>query len=153
MLIPGITNIGFDAMLWSNHSWSILSPRNYKQVLPMQILQVKFGLILRNDSLKELHLGCMSWSEQLLYYNKKNHLSPYTMANWKVCGVNYKVSDQYPYALMVQERRYRKCLRKRVFYFLMGLDDTYKTVRSQILSIEPLSGLERAYTIITQDEK
>ncbi|KAK3012200.1 hypothetical protein RJ639_010895 [Escallonia herrerae] len=42
---------------------------------------------------------------------------------------------------------------EKVFDFLMGLDDTYKTVRSQILSIDPLPGLGRAYVVVAQEEK
>ncbi|KAK3033514.1 hypothetical protein RJ639_032743 [Escallonia herrerae] len=42
---------------------------------------------------------------------------------------------------------------EKVFNFLMGLDDTYKTVRSQILSIDPLPGLGRAYAVAAQEEK
>ncbi|KAK3034294.1 hypothetical protein RJ639_034098 [Escallonia herrerae] len=42
---------------------------------------------------------------------------------------------------------------EKVFDFLMGLDDTYKTVRSQILSIDPLPGLGRAYVVAAQEEK
>ncbi|KAK3007090.1 hypothetical protein RJ639_016141 [Escallonia herrerae] len=42
---------------------------------------------------------------------------------------------------------------EKVFDFLMGLDDTYKTVRSQILSIDPLPGLGRAYAVAVQEEK
>ncbi|KAK3029712.1 hypothetical protein RJ639_039121 [Escallonia herrerae] len=42
---------------------------------------------------------------------------------------------------------------EKVFDFLMGLDDTYKTVRSQILSIDPLPGLGRAYAVAAQEEK
>ncbi|KAK2998862.1 hypothetical protein RJ639_023002, partial [Escallonia herrerae] len=42
---------------------------------------------------------------------------------------------------------------EKVFDFLMGLDDTYKTVRSQILSIDPLPGLGRAYAMAAQEEK
>ncbi|KAK3042700.1 hypothetical protein RJ639_000758 [Escallonia herrerae] len=42
---------------------------------------------------------------------------------------------------------------EKVFDFFMGLDDTYKTVRSQILSIDPLLGLGRAYAVAAQEEK
>lgn len=42
---------------------------------------------------------------------------------------------------------------EKVFDFLMGLDETYKTVRSQILSVEPLSSLGRACAVVAQDEK
>ncbi|KAK3005883.1 hypothetical protein RJ639_017524 [Escallonia herrerae] len=51
------------------------------------------------------------------------------------------------------ERKCRKCEKKRKLIFLMGLDDTYKTVRSQILSIDPLPGLGRAYAVAAQEEK
>ncbi|KAK3000122.1 hypothetical protein RJ639_024570, partial [Escallonia herrerae] len=42
---------------------------------------------------------------------------------------------------------------EKVFDFLMGLDEAYMTVRSQILSIDPLSNLGRAYAIAAQEEK
>ncbi|KAK2979253.1 hypothetical protein RJ640_001643 [Escallonia rubra] len=42
---------------------------------------------------------------------------------------------------------------EKVFNFLMGLDDTYKTVLSQILSIDPLPGLGREYVVAAQEEK
>ncbi|KAG5606498.1 hypothetical protein H5410_027990 [Solanum commersonii] len=35
----------------------------------------------------------------------------------------------------------------------MGLDDTYSTVNSQILSVDPFSNLGRAYPIAAQEEK
>jgi len=42
---------------------------------------------------------------------------------------------------------------EKVFDFLMGLDDTYSTVRSQILSVDSLPNLGRAYALTTQEEK
>ncbi|KAK3021988.1 hypothetical protein RJ639_045683 [Escallonia herrerae] len=42
---------------------------------------------------------------------------------------------------------------EKVFNFLMGLDDTYKTVQSQIMSIDPLPRLGRAYAVAAQEEK
>ncbi|KAK4726284.1 hypothetical protein R3W88_031201 [Solanum pinnatisectum] len=42
---------------------------------------------------------------------------------------------------------------EKVFDFLIGLDDTFSTVRSQILSVDPLPNLGRAYAITTQEEK
>ncbi|KAK2998186.1 hypothetical protein RJ639_014191 [Escallonia herrerae] len=42
---------------------------------------------------------------------------------------------------------------ERVFDFLMGLDEAYTTVRSQILSVDPLSNVGRAYAIAAQEEK
>ncbi|KAH0652921.1 hypothetical protein KY289_030599 [Solanum tuberosum] len=42
---------------------------------------------------------------------------------------------------------------EKVFDFLMGLDDTYSTVRSQILSVDSLPNLGRVYAITAQEEK
>lgn len=39
------------------------------------------------------------------------------------------------------------------FDFLMGLDDTYSSVHSQILSVDPLLNLGRDYAITTKEEK
>ena len=42
---------------------------------------------------------------------------------------------------------------EKVFDFLMGLDEAYATVRSQILSVHQLPNLGRAYAIAAQEEK
>ncbi|KAK3011426.1 hypothetical protein RJ639_010914 [Escallonia herrerae] len=42
---------------------------------------------------------------------------------------------------------------EKVFDFLMGLDEAYTTVRSQILSFDPLPNLGKAYVIAAQEEK
>ncbi|KAH0743251.1 hypothetical protein KY290_031244 [Solanum tuberosum] len=42
---------------------------------------------------------------------------------------------------------------EKVFDFLMGLDDTYSTVHSQILSVDSLPNLGRVYAITAQEEK
>lgn len=42
---------------------------------------------------------------------------------------------------------------EKVYDFLMGLDDTFATVRSQVLSVDPLPSLGRAYAITAQEEK
>ncbi|KAK3005683.1 hypothetical protein RJ639_016547 [Escallonia herrerae] len=42
---------------------------------------------------------------------------------------------------------------EKVFDFLMGLDESFGTVRSQVLSIDPLPTLGRAYAIMAQEEK
>ena len=41
----------------------------------------------------------------------------------------------------------------QVFRFLMGLNDSYSTVNSQILITEPLPALNKAYSLILQEEK
>ncbi|KAJ0048851.1 hypothetical protein Pint_15777 [Pistacia integerrima] len=42
---------------------------------------------------------------------------------------------------------------EKVFDILMGLDEAYTTVRSQILSVDPLPKLGRAYATAVQEEK
>nr|XP_016488684.1 PREDICTED: uncharacterized protein LOC107808658 [Nicotiana tabacum] len=41
----------------------------------------------------------------------------------------------------------------KVHQFLMGLNDIYVGVKSNILMLQPLSSLENAYNILLQDEK
>ena len=41
----------------------------------------------------------------------------------------------------------------QVFRFLMGLNESYSTVTSQILITEPLPALNKAYSLILQEEK
>ena len=41
----------------------------------------------------------------------------------------------------------------QVFRFLMGLNDSYANVRSQILITEPLPGINKVYSLILQEEK
>ncbi|XP_071713208.1 uncharacterized protein [Rutidosis leptorrhynchoides] len=43
--------------------------------------------------------------------------------------------------------------RKRLFQFLMGLDDSYSNVRGQILLIQPLPTTAKAYGMIKHEEK
>lgn len=43
--------------------------------------------------------------------------------------------------------------KEMVFDFLMGLDEVFNTVRSHILSIDPLPSLGRVYAIVAQKEK
>ena len=41
----------------------------------------------------------------------------------------------------------------QVFHFLMGLNDNYSIVTSQILITKPLPALNKAYSLILQEEK
>ncbi|KAK3023605.1 hypothetical protein RJ639_044065 [Escallonia herrerae] len=41
---------------------------------------------------------------------------------------------------------------EKVYDFLMGLDDTFTTIRSQILSVDPLPTLGQSYAIAAQEE-
>lgn len=43
--------------------------------------------------------------------------------------------------------------KEKVFGFLMGLGNVYSIVRSQILSVDPLLNIGRAYAIATQEKK
>lgn len=52
------------------------------------------------------------------------------------CGVAKKIED-----MREQEK---------VFDLVMGLDDTFSTMKSQILSVDPLPSLGRAYSIVAQ---
>lgn len=42
---------------------------------------------------------------------------------------------------------------EHVFQFLMGLNDTYAHIRSQILTMDHLSNVSRTYAIINQEKK
>lgn len=42
---------------------------------------------------------------------------------------------------------------EQVYQFLMGLNDTYSHIRSQILAIDPLPSVRKAYAIINQEER
>ncbi|XP_057991716.1 uncharacterized protein LOC131173403 [Hevea brasiliensis] len=49
---------------------------------------------------------------------------------------------------------WKESVKKRVHQFLMGLDEEgYGTVRSNILSTEPLPNLNRAYAMVVQQER
>ena len=43
--------------------------------------------------------------------------------------------------------------RKRLFHFLMGLDESYANIRGQILLMQPLPSVAQAYSMIRQEEK
>lgn len=46
-----------------------------------------------------------------------------------------------------------KVEKERIYEFLMGLDDTFSTIRSQVLSMTPLPSLGVAYHLIAEDER
>ncbi|KAK3014851.1 hypothetical protein RJ639_008778 [Escallonia herrerae] len=68
-------------------------------------------------------------------------------------GIALRVYDLKRSIALLQQVNKEMREEEKVFDFLMGLDDTYKTVRSQILSIDPLPGLGRAYAVAAQEEK
>ena len=43
--------------------------------------------------------------------------------------------------------------KEKLHQILMGLNEKYKVVRSQILNTNPLSSLARSYALVSQDEK
>lgn len=42
---------------------------------------------------------------------------------------------------------------KRLIQFLMGLNDTYDSVRGQVLMMEPLPNVSKAYSMVLRVEK
>ncbi|XP_042512855.1 uncharacterized protein LOC122087713 [Macadamia integrifolia] len=47
----------------------------------------------------------------------------------------------------------RTCTNREGFQFLMGLNEAYSTVRTQILTMEPLPNIGKAYSLVLQEEK
>ncbi|XP_010257807.1 PREDICTED: uncharacterized protein LOC104597782 [Nelumbo nucifera] len=43
--------------------------------------------------------------------------------------------------------------REKLYQFLMGLNDNFNSIRSNILAIEPVPGINRAYALIIQEER
>lgn len=43
-------------------------------------------------------------------------------------------------------------VQQQLFQFLMGLNDTFSTIRSQILLMQPLSSVNQAYSMLVQEE-
>ncbi len=47
----------------------------------------------------------------------------------------------------------RDVLEKQLYDFLMGLDNTFSIIKTQILSTKPIPSLGSAYHLVTQDEQ
>ena len=43
--------------------------------------------------------------------------------------------------------------RERLYDFLMGLDDVFRIVKTQILSTTPIPNLRHAYHLVAEDEQ
>ncbi|GKU87876.1 hypothetical protein SLEP1_g2207 [Rubroshorea leprosula] len=60
-----------------------------------------------------------------------------------VCGCTYGVAKEYTKARETE----------KVHQFLMGLNDNFSTIRSQILNLEPLPSLNKVYAMATKEER
>ncbi|CAL9009693.1 unnamed protein product [Prunus brigantina] len=84
--------------------------------------------------------GTMSVS---LYYTKLkalwDELASYNLSPTCSCGGMKTYNEQKD--------------RDHIMQFLMGLNDSYNTVRGQILLMNPLPSVRKAYSLITQEEK
>ncbi|GKV50237.1 hypothetical protein SLEP1_g56949 [Rubroshorea leprosula] len=60
-----------------------------------------------------------------------------------VCGCTCGAAKEYTKA----------CETEKVHQFLMGLNDNFSTIRSQILNLEPLPSLNKVYAMATKEER
>ena len=65
------------------------------------------------------------------------------LAGCKCVGCTCDITDQLS----------KKREEEKLHQFLMGLDDVYRTVRSNFLSTTPLPSVNRAYSLICQEER
>ncbi|KAE8693297.1 hypothetical protein F3Y22_tig00110813pilonHSYRG00112 [Hibiscus syriacus] len=52
----------------------------------------------------------------------------------------------------VSEQNMKHLVQQKLFQFLMGLNDSYSAIRSQILFMKPLSTVNQAYSMLIQEE-
>ncbi|KAL1147783.1 hypothetical protein V6Z11_A10G079000 [Gossypium hirsutum] len=67
-------------------------------------------------------------------------ISRINLARWMVPVFSFSIDPLYI------------LLKQQLFQFLMGLNETYATARSQILFMQPLPSVNRAYSMIVQEE-
>ncbi|KAK3013436.1 hypothetical protein RJ639_010248 [Escallonia herrerae] len=130
-VIPGISNHGCNAVQLCCHGSRTRSIKNYKMEQHMRKPSMKSEPIYKNCSHKDWRQG---------FQNELQTLNPVPICTCGcTCGAAKKMQS------MREE--------EKVFDFLMGLDESFGTVRSQVLSIDPLPTLGRAYAIMAQEEK
>ncbi|XP_057981103.1 uncharacterized protein LOC131166526 [Malania oleifera] len=112
--------------------WLELEQRFAQQNAP-RIFKVKQGILdlkQRQDSISIYFFKLKTFLDELLNYE--------SIPNYTCGGLKVVVQNQQ-----------RDCVMK----FLMGLNDTYKAVKAQILLIKPFPSLNEVYSIIQQEEK
>ncbi|KAK2988883.1 hypothetical protein RJ640_000243 [Escallonia rubra] len=134
------------------------------------------GLIFVTQSLSENGENYFTWRSNMLTALQSKNKAGFVdesiakpdvhsrdFQSWIQCnamGIALRVYDlKRSIALLQQEKSVISTYygnagrRESLRFFLIGLDEAYKTVRSQILSIDPLLGLGRAYIVAAQEEK
>lgn len=71
----------------------------------------------------------------------------------KSLWVSYQPFVLYLHVPVVQEEALQYQQRQRTMKFLMGLNESYSGVRGQILLMDPLPSVNRAYSLVLQEER
>ena len=92
----------------------------------------------------ELHQGEMSitdfFTQLKVFWDQLQNLSPFPSCTCGkcICNINKRLTD-----LQVRES---------VMKFLMGLNDSFSQVRSQVLLMDPIPSLSKVYSLLIQEE-
>ena len=92
----------------------------------------------------ELHQGEMSitdfFTQLKVFWDQLQNLSPFPSCTCGkcICNINKRLTD-----LQVRES---------VMKFLMGLNDSFSKVRSQVLLMDPIPSLRKVYSLLIQEE-
>ncbi|KAH9717743.1 retrotran gag 3 domain-containing protein [Citrus sinensis] len=104
----------------------------------------------RVHQLKSKLAECKQRGMTLLSYYGKLKLIWVELANYE----QYPIYSCEGCTCELEAKLNKKREEERLHQFLMGLDDTiYGSVRSNILSIDPLPPLNRAYSLVVQEER
>ena len=92
----------------------------------------------------ELHQGELSitdfFTQLKVFWDQLQNLSPFPTCTCGkcICNINKRLID-----LQIKES---------VMTFLMGLNDSFSQVRSQVLLMEPIPSLSKVYSLLIQEE-
>ena len=104
----------------------------------------------RVHQLKSELAECKQQGMTILSYYGKLKLIWVELANYE----QYPIYSCEGCTCELEAKLNKKREEERLHQFLMGLDDTiYGSVRSNILSIDPLPPLNRAYSLVVQEER
>ena len=105
---------------------------------------------LRVHQLKSELAECKQQGMTILSYYGKLKLIWEELANYE----QYPICSCEGCTCELEAKLNKKREQERLHQFLMGLDDAvYGSVRSNILSIDPLPPLNRAYSLVVQEER